>query len=271
MALYSNTLAVIRRHVLSSVGDLLYGQCGTTGATTTKIYAPFLWQANDYYNNHRYHAYAYAGTNIGVDKRVTDWDLATFLLTVHSAYAAACDATTYIEMHRIFTVQELHSAINLAIEAMAGKYLVDVKDETTITLVADTYEYNLPLSFLYLHSVVTENAVGDGIFNNEDEIDPRDWSIIKTYPPKLKLDKNRYGLVVGKDLRLEGHGTQPLVDSDTDVIFLPPEWLVMKAITFLPMNKIQIHALIHTYRAAVEKTVRIPRNYPHPMSKSIVE
>jgi hypothetical protein len=271
MALFSNTLAVVRRHLLSAIGDLLYGQAGTTGATTTKIHAPFLWQADDYYKDHKYHVYVYAGTNIGLDRRVTGWANTGNLLTVHTAYAAACDATSYIELHRIFTVQELHSAINQAIEHAAGKYLVDLIDDTTITLVADTYEYALPTSFLYLNKVTTESAVASDIFYKEDVIDFRDWDVIKAYPPTLKLDKNMYSIVAGKDLRLEGHGTQALVSADTDVIYLPPAWLIQKAITFLPQNKIQSHGLRDTYLAALRLSERIPRTYPAPQTRSIVE
>ncbi len=168
MALYSNTLATIRHYLSNSMSDLIYGNAGTTGATTTKIYAPFLWQADDYYNNHKYEAYVYAGTNIGVTKRVTDWVLSTFLLTIHSVYAAACDATSYVELHRIFTEDDYRKAINLAIESLAGKYLVDIKDETTIRLTSTTdnlsnivftYEYALPTSMLYLGNVVIEEAL----------------------------------------------------------------------------------------------------------------
>ena len=119
--MFENNLQVLRHYLSNSVGDLIYGQAGTTGATTTKIYAPFLWQPDDYYNNNKYEAYVYAGTNIGVTKRVTDWDLGTFLLTVHSAYAAACDATSYVELHHIFTEDDYRKAINLAIESLAGK------------------------------------------------------------------------------------------------------------------------------------------------------
>ena len=242
-----------------------------TGATPTKIYAPFLYQPNDFYNDGKYHVYVYAGTNIGVEKRVTDWDLGTFLLTVHSAYAAACDATSYIELHHIFTEDEYRKAINLAIESLAGKYLVDIKDETTITLVADTYEYALPLSMLYLERVITEKAAAGGVFDASDEIDPRDYYIIKSYPPKLKLHENHYSIIAGKDLRLEGQGTQPTVDDDADVIFLPPDWLVAKAITFLPQNKIQIGGLDEVYRRALVISAREPRVFANPKSMRIIE
>jgi len=271
LALYSNTLEIIRKYLASTVGDLNYGQAGTTGATTQKIYAPFLWKANDYYNNNQYEVYVYAGTNIGVTKRVTDWVLSTYLATVHSVYDNACDATSYLEMSRIFTEDDKRKAINLAIESIAGKYLVDLKDETTITLVADTYEYALPTSFLYLTKVTTEKVAAGGVFDASDAIDSRDWSIIKSYPPKLKLHEDHYSISAGKDLRLEGQGTQAIVDDDTDVIVIPPDWLVQKAITFLPQSKIQSNKLDATYRQALLLSASEPMVAPDPRTQRIIE
>ena len=351
MALFSNTLQVLRHYLAMAVGDNIFGQCGTTGATTTKTYAPFLYQPNDYYQQGKYYVYVYAGTNIGVEKRVTGWDLGTYLLTVHSAYAAACDATSCIELHHIFTEDEYRKAINLAIESITDKYLLPLTDETTIRLTSTednlgdtvyTWEYAVPTTLLYLYRVITEEAkagkkltgtvsgtftagetvtgatsgakgeftyqgstyirvrkvsgtfavgedtsgatatcntltkvedetAGNGKFETSEELDPRCYSIIKSYPPKLKFDEDYVTIDEDLYLRLEGHGTQPIVDDDTDVIYIPPDWLVQKAITFLPQNKIQSNELDNTYRQALAISSVIPRSYPHPMAKSIVE
>lgn len=353
MALFSNTLQVVRHYLSSAVGDLVYGQAGTTGATTTKIYAPFLAKPNDYFNDQYFEVYVYAGTNIGVTKRVTDWVLSTYLLTVHSAYSAACDATSYIELHHIFTEDEYRKAINLAIEGITKKYLVDIKDETTIRLTSTednlgntvyTQEYALPTSMLYLERVITEEAVsgqkltgtisgaftdgekvtggtsgatgemaydsttyirlrkvsgtfvtgetatggtsaktcsaitavesetaGGGRFLADDVIDPRNYSIIRSYPAKLKLHEDYYAIDEDLYLRLEGQGAQPTVDDDTDVIYLPPDWVVYKAITFLPQNQVQSNKLDEVYRRALVLSANEPRVWASPKSRRIVE
>lgn len=268
MALYSNTLAVIRQYLSTMVGDCLMGQCGTTGATTQKIYAPFLWQANDYYNNHKYEVYVYAGTNIGVTKRVTDWVLADYLLTVHSIYDAKCDATSYIELHRIFSEDDYRKAINLAIESLSDRYLIDKIDEGT-TLVASTYEYTLPAGMNYVHKVTTEYSADTGKFYDSYEVDSRDWDIIS--PRTLKLRKGYYSITAGKDLRIEGQGVQDTLDSDTDVCYLPPDWVVQKAITFLPQNKIQSNNLDNTYKQALVLSANEPRAYPNPRGRRVIE
>lgn len=278
MALFSNTTAVIRHYLSSAVGDLVSGVCSTTGATTAIINAPFLYKPNDYYNNLHYEVYVYAGTNLGEARWVKDWTLTGNLLEIETpVYDNACDATSYIELHKIFTAAEYLKAINLGIESMAGNYLIDIKDETTITLSEDTYEYALPLSMLYLYRVIEEEEATGGEFWDSDEIDPRDYSIIKSYAPKLKLNKSYYSVGSGrdgKDLRLEGQGTQPIVDDDADVIYLPPNWLVAEAILRLPRNKIESNKLDDVFKHAEMDAIwyRLhARNWPHPKAKQVVE
>ena len=266
--MFSNTLQVLRHYLSNAVGDLILGNAGTTGATTTKIYAPFLWQPDDYYNENYYEAYVYLGTNIGVTKRVTDWVLSTFLVTVHSAYDNACDATSFVEFHHIFTEDDYRKAINLAIESIAHEYLIDKIDEST-TLVADTYEYTLPVGMDYVHNVTTEKDVDTGNFYKNEEVGRRYWDIIS--PRTLKLDRGYYSIRAGRDLRIEGQGRQAILTSDTDVCKLPPDWLTQKAITFLPQNKIQSNELDATYRQALVTSAREPRNWPNPRAQRVVE
>jgi len=358
MATYSNALSVIRQYVSGAVGDLIYGQAGTTGATNTKTYAPFLWQASDYYNEMKFEVYVYAGTNIGLTRRVTDWDLTTFLLTVHSAYAAACDATSYVELHHKFSEDDYRKAINLAIESARTNYVVPLIDETTVKLASTTdnlsnivytYEYSLPSTMTHLYRVVKEKATagikltgtvsagtwtagetvtqgtatgefaydgstyirlrkvsgtftttggtatggtssetvssitavasepaGMGVWYDSDEIDPRNWSIVKTYPSgtaSLSLNQSYIGsLDEDLYLRLEGHMRQGTLTADTGVCYLPLDWIVQKAITYLPLDKIQSNQLERTYAMAeVWARTHEPRNNPNPRARKVME
>ncbi len=268
MSDYSNTLAVLRHYLSSSVGDLIHGQCGTTGATTAKIYAPFLWKADDYYNDNYYEVYVYAGTNIGVTKRAINWVLTDLLLTVHSVYDAACDATSYVELHRFFTEDEYRKAINLSIESLKENYLIDMADET-ITLVADDYGYTLPSGMTHVHRVITEDEADSGLFYQEDELDARSWELVS--PRTLKLNQTYYTITAGRDLRVEGHGRQELLTTDTSICYLPPDWLIQKAITFLPQPKMQSHKLEDTFRMALATSFVEPRAYPKAASRKVIE
>lgn len=275
MALFSNTLAVIRQYLSSQVGDLILSTAAEPLASTHYTDSALL-KGDDYYNDHHYRGYCYSGTNlVGQEREVHDWVYANRLIIFTPPFTALIVAGDLFELHHIFTEKEYRRAINLAIESLAGKYLVDIIDETMPTggagLVADTYEYELPTSFLYLTKVTTEHEATGGKFYESGVIDPRDWSIIKAYPPILKLRKGYYSITAGKDLRLEGQGTQPLVTGDTDVIYLPPDWLVQKAITYLSQEKIQSNKLDATYRQAMVLSAKEPRNWPDPRAQRIVE
>ena len=269
MALFSNSLSTIRQYLSSAVGDLIIGTFDS--GDTNNAVDTMLIKGDDYYNEHHYRCYIYAGTNIGEEREISDWTKTTHQLTFDPGFTDSVDTTTDYELHYIFTEDEYRKAINLAIESLAGKYLIELKDETTITLVADTYEYALPTTFLYLYKVITEDAVDTNVYNEEDEIDPRDWDIIKAYPPYLKLDETRYSITAGKDLRLEGQGAQATVDDDADIISLPTDWLVQKSITFLPKAKIMSNKLDTTYQQALLMSAKEPRAWPNPEAKRIVE
>ena len=271
MALFSTTLSVLRQHLSAQVGDLIMGTAAS--GTSTTLVDTLLRKGDDYYNEHHYRCYIYVGTNIGEEREISDWSLTSpaNTLILAPAYTAAIDNTSKYELHRIFTADEYLKAINMAIEFLAGKYLIDLIDDTTITLVADTYEYALPTSFLYLHKVTTEKEAAGNKFDASDEIDPRDWSIIRAYPPTLKLHEDRYSITAGRDLRLEGQGTQAKVSADTDVIYLPPDWVVAKAITMLPKAKIMSNQLNSTYQQALLLSAKEPRAFPDPKARRIVE
>ena len=232
-----------------------------------------LRKAADYYNNLHFTAYCYGGSAIGQSREITEFAVIGSV-TIAPATNPALIATDTFELHYIFTEAEYRRAINMAIEAMANRYLVEIIDDTTITLSADTYEYALPTSLLYLYRVTTEDDVDGDVFSENNVVDPRDWSIVKAYPPQLKLHKDRYGVTASKDLRLEGQGTQALVTGDTDVIYLPTDWIVAEAILNLPSSKVQSNKLDNVYRQAKEDALyyRLTKgNSPDPRAKAIVE
>lgn len=241
-----------------------------SGTKTTGVHT-MLIKGDGYYNQHGYRCYIFAGTNIGNEREIIGWVKDTHTLTFSPAFGSAIGSTSQFELHDKFTESEYRMAINLSIENLAGKYLVDLIDDTTITLEADTYEYALPLSMIYLYRVITEDKAGSDEFFESGVVDPRDYSIMKAYPPTLKLYKGYYSIVAGKDLRLEGQGTQPIVSADTDVINLPPDWVVQKAITFLPQAKILSNNLDNIYKQALALSAKEPRNWPDPRAKRIVE
>lgn len=355
MALFSNALSVIRQYLSSQVGDLILSTAvaplGDYHYTDSS-----LRKADNYYQDHGYSGYCYEGTAIGQEREVYDWVYANRTILFAPPFSPSLVASDKFELHYIFTEAEYRRAINLSIEAMAGKYLIDIKDETTIRLTSTkdnlgnivyTWEYALPLSMLYLYRVITEEAVngvkltgtvsgtltagetvtgstsgatGEFVYQgasddyirlrkvsgtfvvgedadgasescdtltavesetaggsrwlDKDIIDPRFYSIIKSYSPKLKLNKGYYSVNEDLYLRLEGQGAQPLVDDDTDVIYLPPKWLVAEAILNLPRSKIESRQLDNIYRQAEKDAMYYrftARNHPNPRARKVVE
>ena len=362
MALYSNYEKTIRQRLSRMMDDCVLATC-STGATTTATIATtdppaFYNKADDWFNKEEREVYCYEGTNIGVSRLAYDWVLSTHVLTVTPAAGSAYASDSLLELHRIFYVSNLRDAINQAIELYARKYLVDLKDETTIILAETTgnagetlftYEYSLPTDCLYIWRVITEEAVGGykltgtvsgaftlgetvtggtsgatgilsygpagstyilirevsgtfqvgetatggtstktcsaitavasetvggGRFPVENTIDPRDYTILKSYPPKIKFDENHYDVVDDLRLRLEYQGSQSTVTADTDNIFLPPHDLVEVAATFLPFSKIESNNLTATFNKCMQTRMRVeamPCVSPYANSKRVIE
>ena len=167
MAIYSNTLKTIREYTSQLVGDLVLGTL-TAGSTTTLTMATLdagYNRADDYFIG--WEVYTYEGTNIGVAREVSDWVNSTHVLTVTPAASSAYATSSKVELHRKFMAKEYLNAINMAIEACAGIYLIDIIDNTTTTLIESTsndgntlhtYTYNLPTTLLYIHRITTEHT-----------------------------------------------------------------------------------------------------------------
>jgi len=172
MALYSNVTSSIRQSISRILDDIILATV-SSGTTTTAVLATtdppqFRNKANDYFNNLEYEVYTYAGINIGESAVASDWTIADHTLTVDRTLSAFTTASK-LELHKIFTSQELLNAINLAIDSDAAKKcLLDIKDDTTVVMAETTsndsntlytYEYNLPTNMLYVHRVTLERAV----------------------------------------------------------------------------------------------------------------
>jgi len=171
---FSNTLKVVRLSLSRMMGDCITGtaSAGTTTTLTLSATSPpeFFNKPDDYFQENHYEVYINAGTNIGESYVSTDWVNATHVLTFTPTAGSAMGATSVPELHSKFYSVELLEAINRAIDFYSNKYLLDLKDETTIVLSRTakndnatsyiyTYEYALPTDCLWLNKVTTEDSV----------------------------------------------------------------------------------------------------------------
>lgn len=106
-------------------------------------------------------------------------------------------------------------------------------------------------------TAVEVKTVGDGRFPIENIIDPRDYTVLKDYPPKIKFDETHYDITADLRIRLEGQGMQEVVSADTDYIFLPPHELIEVAATFLPFSKLESNNLTATFNKCLGTRHRV--------------
>ena len=121
---------------------------------------------------------------------------------------------------------------------------------------------------------IENEDVGDGKFKTGDTINSRDYTIIKSYPQKIKLNEDYYTVIGDLRLRLEGQGSQAEVSADTDNIFLPPDEFCQVAITFLPLSKIESNNLMGIFQNCLrvrDKVYAMTPTHPYANSKRIIE
>ena len=123
-------------------------------------------------------------------------------------------------------------------------------------------------------SAVDYETAGDGKFPSGNVIDPRDYTILKAYAPKIKFHEKHYNVVEDLRIKLEYQGSQAAVDSDTDNIFLPSHDFIEVAATFLPFSKIESNNLTAKFNQCLRTRDRVlarPPVSPYANSKSVIE
>jgi len=123
-------------------------------------------------------------------------------------------------------------------------------------------------------TAVDYETAGDGKFPLGNVVDPRDYTILKAYVPKIKFDERHYNVVEDLRIKLEYQGSQAAVTADTDNIFLPPHELTEVAATFLPFSKIESNNLTAKFNQCLRTRDRVlarPPVHPYANSVSVIE
>ena len=123
-------------------------------------------------------------------------------------------------------------------------------------------------------TAVDDETAGDGKFPIKNIVDPRDYTILKAYAPKIKFDERQYSIVEDLRIKLEYQGSQATISADTDTIFLPPHDLVEVAATYLPFSKIESNNLTAVFNRCLATRARIearPPVHPYANSKRVIE
>lgn len=215
--------------------DLIIGTV-TSPASGTFVCAETDWEKADDYFNHFIEMYCYDGhaDTKGTSGNPTLWTNTDHTLTF--APAATLEVGDSVEMHERFTVNTYNDFINLAIEMVAKEALVNKVDET-VELDTDTFQYDLPTQFLWIHRIEMQDSDGD--YDYEKPIDPRYWRVVKTSTLTLEFVKNLWSPTDGRYLRITGLASPSKLDSDSLQSPVNPTFISYQAAALLHQSRIR--------------------------------
>jgi hypothetical protein len=225
MALYDYTRLQLRHDVAEALDDLITGTVASP-ASGSFICTETDWQRPDDFFNDFLEMYCYDGVGEGTSGKPTDFDGTTCTLTFKPV--ATLTAGDLVEMHERFNVARYNRVINLAIEMVALEALQN-KVDTSITLVADTYQYNLPTDFVYINQIYLESSTS-GLYDGQPL--SRDyWRIV--HGTTNKLEFVNYSPTADRHLRIHGLASPSILDTDAEECPVNPVFIVNQAASML--------------------------------------
>lgn len=156
----------------------------------------------------------------------------------------------------------------------SGDGYIRIREESGTFTTSDTVVGQTSGEEVTSISAIDYETAGDGTFPTANIVDPRDYTILGAYPPKIKFDERHYNVVEDLRIYLQGQGSQATIDSDTDNIFLPSHEFTEVAATFLPFSKIESNNLTAKFNQCLRTRDRVlarPPTHPYANSKSVIE
>jgi hypothetical protein len=224
----------------------------TTGTTTLLYDTVRRDEPDDYFQCTSPVSYAYILTTTdnnaprGEDRKASDFANTGSILTVTPAFSATLntgDTYTIIHLKRWADLKEY---INMALDLIKSEVLIHTVDENSITIQSNVNEYPIPANFTHIYKVTQEDSNGN--FYGAP-IPSSHYSIIKSSIPLLHFNQAPESLAVAehyygnlwfdassisdRHLRLEGLMAQPKLESDTDICYINPDWVVAQAGAFI--------------------------------------
>ncbi|XUX01205.1 MAG: hypothetical protein TUN42_04245 [Dehalogenimonas sp.] len=254
MAIYSYTLdQLVERICRLYLHDFREGMTTGSGSNATLVDINRT-ERDDFFNNlPGSQVYIRSGTYAGSLRTITDWANSSGTLTFAPVVGGTIATSVSYSIHCSYPRDDVVEAINQAIDVVAEEALVWLSpNESTITLVADTYEYALPTNFLVITRVTMADA--DGYFYDA-EIPASQYRIIRSGAPKLHLLKEitsspdtgwfhqfyqngNFDVTAGRKLRIEGLGSQATLTSDSDTCSIAPSFICAQAAALLHASRI---------------------------------
>lgn len=169
----SYTLAQLRKELAKTLGCYVSGTA-TSGSTTTVVDTSLLdsgeW-ADDHFNGST--IYIVDTTDDAAPKGearfITDFTQSSGTITVGKAFTAAPDASDEFEIYTIYTVDELNTALMLAVE--------DWRLHTTLSLTDTAAEYSLTAEGLHEANQVIAVSLRDSSDTDQEFKVISDWRV----------------------------------------------------------------------------------------------
>ncbi len=255
MALFQNTAIELVERTARILRDWKGGTCTNGGAST--FVDTSRTEADDYFQNTvpvsrvRIITTTDGAAPLGQERTISDWVNSTGTGTVSATWTTSNPGAgdTYCIMTE-YSWGEIFHAINDAIDSVK-KLIVLEKVDNSISLVASTYEYDIPVGFTHIYRVSMEDSSG----RLSEPVPPDHYKIIRGTPtPRLHfirfptefigVDINYTGLwadtslTAGRELRIEGFGSQETLVKDTDLCYLDPLFIINQVAAFLHARRI---------------------------------
>ncbi len=225
MAIYSDSRTTLRQELAKMVQDYLAGVADATTSTSSIVDADLTGYNNDHFNGWEVFA---PDVTTPVASQVTDFVKSSGTLSIAPAITGMTSGKAW-ELHdptNKFRVHEYHTAINRAIDALSRLILIDKVDET-LSLVASTYEYNIPSGFLAIDSIYMETSTAS-LFEARP-IDSWLWKVVNKATPVIVFNRDHWSPTASRDLRLIGQAKQATLSAESSTCALPTHFVLALA------------------------------------------
>lgn len=253
MAIFNLTLDnLIERLCRLYLKDWVEGTVTGTPASSYINDTTNRFEADDHFNDMELYMRT-GGSAAGDSRIIKDFVKTGAKIEVKSNFSATPTAADTYAILDDYRWAELKAAINQAIEMVAEEALVWVEDETSVTLAASTYEYDIPTTFLYITRITMADS--DGNFYDAP-IPANQYKVIHTPTAQLHFirkydsyqhDANFYygdfwansQFTAGRKLRIEGLGAPAALSTDASYCSINPEYVCRQAAALLHSSRIQ--------------------------------
>jgi len=226
----------------------------TTGGTASLADTSLGGYATSYFNNKGARIYMRAGAAIGDTRLISAFTTTTGVVAVSPNFSGTVVIGDTFAIIVDYTWNEIVEAINLAINMVAEEAFVWKIDETSVTTVADDFEYDLPANFMYIYRIT--QADSDGYFYDLP-IPPDQYKIVKggTYPVlHFYNDTDHFDIGDGHSignfwanidfeasrlLRIEGLASPATLSTDSSVCPINPAYVAFQAAAMLHAARIK--------------------------------